>query len=146
MPSPEISKLFDADPPAGLYWAKSHIAVTELARLARAKKMAFFHLEGRKIEKKEQFFNHAAVATKFPAHFGNNWDAFYDCITEFDGIDAEGFVIYFDHTDAFAAHHESQLETLIELFQDAVDFWREDGKGMLVLMSGDAVPPGVKKV
>lgn len=146
MSSPELKQLFDADPPAGLFWMKSHATVAELGRLAHAKKMAFFHLEGRKIEKKEQFFNHAAVAMKFPAHFGNNWDAFYDCITEFDGVDAEGFVIYFDHTDAFASHHESQLETLVELFQDAVDFWREEGKGMLVLMSGDHSPPGVKKI
>ena len=146
MPSPEIKKLFDNDAPKGLYWAKTHFGVAELGRLAKSKKMAFFHLEGQKIEKKEQFFNHAAIAMKFPSHFGNNWDAFYDCITEFDGVEAEGFVIYFDHTDAFATHHESQLETLVELFQDAVDFWEDEGKPMLVLMSGEHTPPGVKKI
>ena len=108
--------------------------------------MAFFHLEGQKIEKKEQFLNHAAVAMKFPSHFGNNWDAFYDCLTDMDWVETEGYVIYFDHTDAFAAHHESQLETVVELFQDAVDFWKSEGRPMLVVLSGTNSPPGMKKI
>ena len=83
---------------------------------------------------------------KFPSHFGNNWDAFYDCLTDMDGVDAEGYVIYFDHTDAFASHHESQLETVVELFQDAVDFWKSEGKAMLVVLSGTNSPPGMKKI
>jgi RNAse (barnase) inhibitor barstar len=120
--------------------------VSELSKLARAKAMAFFHLEGQKIEKKEQFLNHAAVAMKFPSHFGNNWDAFYDCLTDMDWVDAEGYLIYFDHTDAFASHHESQLETVVELFQDAVDFWKAEGKPMLVVLSGTVAPPGIKKI
>jgi RNAse (barnase) inhibitor barstar len=146
MPSPEIKHLFDSETPSGLYWAKTHFGVAELARLAKSKKMSFFHLEGQKIERKEQFFNHAAIAMKFPTHFGNNWDAFYDCITEFDGVESEGFVIYFDHTDAFATHHESQLETLVELFRDAIEFWDDEGKAMLVLMSGEHPPAEVKMI
>ena len=74
------------------------------------------------------------------------WDAFYDCLTDMDSIDAQGYVIYFDHTDAFAGHHESQLETVVELFQDAVDFWKTEGKPMLVVLSGTHSPPGMKKI
>ena len=83
---------------------------------------------------------------KFPDHFGKNWDAFYDCLTDMEWVESKGYVIYFDHTDGFADHHESQLETVIELFQDAVDFWKGDGKSMLVLLSGDHAPAGVKKI
>ena len=146
MASPELKNLLASDQPRGVFWSKSHASVAELSKLARSKGMTFFHLEGQKIEKKEQFFNHAAVAMKFPSHFGNNWDAFYDCLTDMDGIDAEGYVIYFDHTDAFASHHESQLETVVELFQDAVDFWKSEGKAMLVVLSGTNSPPGMKKI
>jgi hypothetical protein len=35
---------------------------------------------------------------------------------------------------------------VIELFQDAVDFWKGEGKSMLVLLSGDHAPAGVKKI
>lgn len=146
MASPELKNLLASDQPRGVFWSKSHASVAELSKLARSKGMTFFHLEGQKIEKKEQFFNHAAVAMKFPSHFGNNWDAFYDCLTDMDGVDAEGYLIYFDHTDAFASHHESQLETVVELFQDAVDFWKSEGKAMLVVLSGTNSPPGMKKI
>lgn len=146
MPSPELKNVFTSDEPRGVYWLKAHAPVTDLSRTARAKGMSFFHLEGKQIEKKEQFLNHAAVAMKFPAHFGNNWDAFYDCLTDMDWVDSDGYVIYFDHTDSFAAHHESQLETVIELFQDAVDFWKDEGKAMLVLLSGENAPNSIKKI
>ena len=147
MPSPELKNTFSSDHPRGVYGLKSHSSVSELGKLAREKGMVFFHLEGKTIEKKEQFLNHAAVAMKFPAHFGNNWDAFYDCLTDMDWVDADGYAIYFDHTDAFANHHESQLETVVELFQDAVDFWKGEGKSMLVLLSGEQpAPPGMKKI
>ena len=146
MPSPELKNIFSSDSPRGVFWMKSHATVSELTRLARAKGMAFFHLEGEKIEKKEQFLNHAAVAMKFPSHFGNNWDAFYDCLTDMDWVEADGYVIYFDHTDAFASHHESQLETVIELFEDAVEFWKGEGQAMLVLLSGEHAPPAMKKI
>ena len=146
MPSPELKTLLATDHPRGVLWLKSHASVSELAKLAKAKKMAFFHLEGQKIEKKDQFLNHAAVAMRFPDSFGKNWDAFYDCLTDFEWVDAKGYVIYFDHTDAFVKHHESQLETAIELFQDAVDYWKDEGKSMLVLLSGTHAPAEVKKI
>lgn len=146
MSSPELKALFAGDAPSGVYWLKSHANVTELGKLAHAKKMAFFHLEGMKIEKKEQFLNHAAVAMKFPSHFGGNWDAFYDCLTDMEWVKSESYAIYFDHTDAFTQHHESQLETVIELFQDAVNYWKDEGRAMLVLLSGEHAPPGVKKI
>ncbi len=146
MSSPELTTLFAHDSPSGVYWLKAHASVTELAKLARTKSLAFYHLEGKKIEKKDQFLNHAAVAMKFPDHFGKNWDAFYDCLTDMEWVDSNGYAIYFDHTDSFAEHHESQLETVIELFQDAVDFWKGEGKSMLVLLSGEHAPTGAKKL
>ena len=146
MPSPELTQLLASEHPSGVYWLKTHASVAELQKHSRAKSLTFFHLEGKKIEKKDQFLNHAAVAMKFPDYFGKNWDAFYDCLTDMEWVESNGYVIYFDHTDGFADHHESQLETVIELFQDAVDFWKGDGKSMLVVLSGDHAPAGVKKI
>ncbi len=146
MASPELKTLLAHEDASGVFWLKAHAAVSEIGAAAKARKWAFFHLEGEKIEKKEQFFNHAAVTMKFPGGFGKNWDAFYDCLTDMDWIEAQGYLIYFDHTDAFEEHHESELETAIEIFQDAVDYWKEEGKAMLVLLSGDQAPPGIAKI
>lgn len=154
MPTPELNTLLALDSPNkpanGVFWLKAHAKVSELSKLAHGKKLAFFHLEGQKIEKKEQFLNHAGVAMQFPADAGKNWDAFYDCLTDMewvdDGTNDAGYAIYFDHTDAFAAHHESQLETVIELFQDAVNYWKGEGKTMVVLLSGNHAPSGMKAI
>ena len=48
MPSPELKNILSSDQPRGVYWLKSHASVPELSKLARAKGMAFFHLEGQK--------------------------------------------------------------------------------------------------
>lgn len=146
MPSPELKNILSSDQPRGVYWLKSHASVPELSKLARAKGMAFFHLEGQKIEGKDQFLNHASVAMKFPSHFGKNWDAFADCITDMDWVRAEGYCIYFDHTDAFAEHHASELDTVIELFEDAVGLWKQEGRSMLVLLSGTHKPDAIKAI
>ncbi len=146
MPSAELKNILSSDQPRGIFWLETHASVPELSKLARLKGMAFFHLEGKKIEGKAQFLNHASVAMKFPSHFGNNWDAFYDCITDMDWVQSEGYCIYFDHTDAFAGHHESELETVIELFVDAIEFWKREGQSMLVLLSGKHKPDALKAV
>lgn len=144
--TPELTALFSAESHGGLRWLKAHANVAELSKAAKGNGLAFFHLEGQRIEKKEQFLNHAAVAMNFPDHFGKNWDAFYDCLTDMDWVDGKGFLIYFDHTDAFAAHNESQLETVIELFEDAIAYWKGEGRPMTVLLSGQHAPAGVKTV
>jgi RNAse (barnase) inhibitor barstar len=141
-----LHKLFEEQKPGGVYWLKNHAAVTELTRICKKKGFAFFHIEGQKIEGKEQFLNAVSVAMHFPDYFGNNWDAFEDCLTDLDWIDAKGYVIYFDHTDGFASHHESQLETVAELFQDAVTYWNGEGKPMVVLLSGSQPAEGVKSL
>ena len=39
-----------------------------------------FYLDGKRINIKEIFLDKAAEAMQFPAYFGNNWDAFDECI------------------------------------------------------------------
>ncbi len=141
-----LEKLFAQESPRGVFWLKAPATPAAVGKLAKARGLTCFHLEGKSIEKKEQFLNHAATVMHFPDYFSNNWDAFEECITDFEWLDAAGFVIYFDHTDNFAAHHESQLETVVELFQDAVNYWKDEGKPMVVLLSGKEAVPGVKKI
>src|SRR5260221_4815902 len=84
----------------GVYWCTSHAPTVDLEKLVTAAGWGYFHIEGQKLMKKEQFLNHAALAMHFPEYFGDNWDAFEDCLTDLSWIDARGFVILYDHTDA----------------------------------------------
>ncbi len=135
-----FSALLDDRIRPGVYLLKTMPTVKDLEQQAKAKGFLFFHLEGKKIEKKEQFLNHAALAMHFPETFGHNWDALEDCLTDLSWVEegdaANGYVILFDHFDPFADHHESQLETVVEIFQSATEYWHDQGKAMFVFLHG----------
>ncbi|HUL56403.1 MAG TPA: barstar family protein [Usitatibacter sp.] len=124
------------------------VASTDAAAVkASAKKagFAYFHVDGTKITRKEQLLNAVATALHFPKSFGHNWDALEECLVDLD-MDADGFVILYDHIDALVEAHPDQFETLVEILRDAVGSWREDGTPMAVLLSGAKAPKGVGKL
>lgn len=141
-----LSELLHEHKGGGIVRVATTPPVSELEKQAKKLGLAFFHIEGRKIEGKHQFLNHAALALRFPEYFGDNWDAFEDCLTDFSWLDDEvkGYVILVDHLDAFDQHHHSQLDTAIEIFKDAASYWHDQGKVMLVVLQGKL--PGLKDV
>ncbi|MGB8337244.1 MAG: barstar family protein [Burkholderiales bacterium] len=130
----------------GVYQLVSDETHTEIEKTAKAAKLAYFHIEGKKIEKKEQFLNHASVAMHFPEYFGGNWDAFADCLEDLSWHDAPGYVVLFDHYDGLASHAHGQFDTLLEIFHSATEYWKEQEKPMVVLLRGKPVLEGIEKV
>jgi RNAse (barnase) inhibitor barstar len=126
----------------GVYRLESAPPLKEMEKQAKNAGYAFFDIEGQKIQKKEQFLNHAALSMRFPEHFGNNWDAFEDCLTDLSWIaednDVAGYVILFDHCDHFAQASPNHFETLIEIFRSAVEYWHGQGRAMFILLHGKA--------
>ena len=116
--------------------------------LASAKKAGFacFHVDGKNITRKEQLLNGVATALRFPKSFGHNWDALEEALGDLEGMDADGYVILYDHIDGLLAAHPDQFETLVEILRDAVTSWKEDGTAMVVLLSGTKAPKGVGKL
>jgi RNAse (barnase) inhibitor barstar len=90
--------------------------------------------------------NHVATALRFPKDFGHNWDALEECLTDLEWVDADGYVIYYDHLDGLLNAHPDQVETLVEILRDAVASWKEDDTAMIVLLSGEKAPKGVGKL
>ena len=106
---------------------------------------AFFHIEGKNISRKEQLLNHVATAMHFPKDFGHNWDALEECLTDMDWVDADGYVIYYEHIEALQATGD-QFDTFVEILRDAVQSWKEDDTAMIVLLTGGKPPKGVKRL
>ena len=117
-----------------------------IQKLAKGAGFAFFHIDGKNITRKEQLMNAVATALHFPKHFGNNWDALEECLTDLEWVDADGYMIYYDHIDGLLTTHPDQFETLVEILRDAVGSWKEDGEPMVVLLSGAKAPKGVAKL
>jgi RNAse (barnase) inhibitor barstar len=130
----------------GIWFLPAHKEARALQKVAKEAGFAFFHIEGKGIGRKEQLLNHMANAMSFPKEFGHNWDALEDHLTDLEWVDADGYVIYYDHIDALLAEHPDQFETLVEILRDAVASWKEDGTAMVVLLSGAKAPKGVGKL
>jgi hypothetical protein len=130
----------------GVYFLGTSPDAKAVKKAASAEGFDYFHIEGRNIARKEQLLNAMATALDLPPHFGHNWDALEECLNDMDSVEGDGFVIHYDHVDALAAAHPSELETLVEILRDSVASWREDGTAMVVLFTGTKAPKGVAKL
>jgi len=129
----------------GVWFTPGNADSRTLHSAAKKAEFTFFHIDGSKIERKEQLLNHVATALRLPKSFGQNWDALEECLTDLEG-EGEGYVIYYDHIDGLLSAHPDQFETLVEILRDAVESWKEDGTPMVVLLSGAKAPKGVSRL
>ncbi len=130
----------------GVWFLSSHLEMRQVQAIAKRAGFACFHIEGKNIQRKEQLLNHVATALHFPKSFGHNWDALEECLTDLEWVDADGYLLYYDHIDGLLDTHPDQFETLVEILRDAVASWKEDGSAMIVLLSGAKAPKGVSKL
>ena len=145
MPLEAIQSLLE-DARGGVWFLPRPLEAKSLQAAAKRAGYAFFHLDGKNIERKEQLLNHVATALHFPNHFGQNWDALEECLTDLEWVDGDGYLIYFDHIDGLLSAHPDQFATFVEIVRDAVESWKEDGEAMVVLLSGAKAPKGVSKL
>ena len=130
----------------GVYFLPNRVEPKSVQAVAKRAGYAFFHIEGKNITRKEQLLNHVATVLQFPNHFGQNWDALEECLTDLEWVDGDGYVIYYDHIDGLLGTHPDQFETLVEILRDSVKSWKDDGEAMVVLLSGTKPPKGVSKL
>jgi RNAse (barnase) inhibitor barstar len=128
-----------------VWFVPGHADTRGVQSAAKKADYTFFHIDGSKIERKEQLLNHLATSLRLPQSFGHNWDALEECLNDLEG-DGEGYLIYYDHIDGMLNAHPDQFETLVEILRDAVGSWKEDGTPMVVLLSGAKAPKGVAKL
>jgi RNAse (barnase) inhibitor barstar len=70
-----------------------------------------------------------AIAQQFtlPPHFGKNFDALYDSMTDplhKSGLQP-GFIVVLEHIPANAKFDKEAREQLLDIFRDAADYWAD---------------------
>ena len=69
------------------------------------------------------------IATQFtfPPHFGKNFDALYDCMTDplHKCGPQPGFVVVLEQIPALPKFDKEAREQLLDIFRDAADYWGE---------------------
>lgn len=72
---------------------------------------------------KAEFLRRIAVALRFPAWFGHNWDALADCLADMSWWPADGHVLILEHADRFRIAAESDFLEALEILGEAANDW-----------------------
>ena len=88
----------------------------------------------RKVRDKTAFLDACAEALAFPPHFGQNWDAFYDCLAEPGAGPGTALLLIFDDLSGFARTEPEEFDAALDTLADAAEFWRGNGRRLLVLV------------
>lgn len=76
---------------------------------------------------KQQVLGCIASAFHFPKHFGKNFDALSDCLTDLTckAGPQPGFLVVLEQLPHTPKFDREARETLLDVFRDAADFWAE---------------------
>ncbi|MEY4562037.1 MAG: hypothetical protein RLZZ618_1314 [Pseudomonadota bacterium] len=76
---------------------------------------------------KQDVMEAIAESFLFPAHFGKNLDALYDCMTDLvhKSGTQPGFVVVLEQLPDNPRFDREAREQLLDVFRDAADFWAE---------------------
>lgn len=87
----------------------------------------FLYANLSKAQTKQEVLEQIAEDFLFPAHFGKNLDALYDCMTDLvhkSGAQA-GFVVVLEQLPDNSRFDREAREQLLDVFRDTADFWGE---------------------
>lgn len=120
----------------GIYRFDSRATVEFLRDEAAAAGWQLFYLDGSKVRDKKSFLEKSAHAMKFPDYFGNNWDAFEECVNDLTWTPAPGYILLFQAPERFIKNARSDWETAVDIFSSAIENWGEQGIPFYVLLRG----------
>ncbi len=76
---------------------------------------------------KQDVLDMIAQQFTFPAHFGKNFDALYDCMTDplHKSGPQPGFIVVLESIPATPKFDKEAREQLLDIFRDAADYWND---------------------
>ncbi|KIG05800.1 barstar family protein [Caballeronia sp. ATUFL_M2_KS44] len=101
--------------------------VQELADEANRLGQHFLYAYLGQAQSKQEVLETIALSFLFPKHFGKNYDALYDCLTDLvhKAGSQPGFVIVLEQLPIAQKFDKEGRETLLDVFRDAAEFWAE---------------------
>ena len=71
----------------------------------------------------ESLFRELATVFQFPDYFGENYNAFNDCITDLDWLPAEGYLFVIKNSARLMIEESDNLEVLLRILDRAGKEW-----------------------
>ncbi len=111
------------------------VSATRLVALtAETETLGFpvFIISPEKATSTAEWLQHLAQHLNFPAHFGANFDALYECLCDREVMPQTACVLVIDHLQALG---EEASDTLIAVLQAVADEWREQQRPFWALFN-----------
>jgi len=101
--------------------------VDDLMQAARQADQHFLYANLTAAQSKQDVLDGIAESFMFPAHFGKNLDALFDCMTDLvhKSGPQTGFVVVLEQLPDNPRFDREAREQLLDVFRDAADFWAE---------------------
>jgi RNAse (barnase) inhibitor barstar len=101
--------------------------VTDLQEEAARLGQHFLYAYCAEATTKQQVMTCIASAFHFPRHFGKNFDALGDCLTDlaYKAGPQPGFLVVIEQLPNTPKFDKEARETLLDVFRDAADFWAD---------------------
>jgi hypothetical protein len=110
-------------------------AVTALVALAESLGLEAVRIDLAGCQDKAGFLARIAAALGFPAWFGANWDALYDCLTDLSWRQGPGWVLILENAHDLRQAAPEALDTALAIMADAAVAWDERGLPLRVFVA-----------
>ena len=109
---------------AGVYHMPQ-VAPEPLIAAAQSVGCAVFRINLAGVRDKAGMLDAIGKARDFPEWFGHNFDALTDCLTDLNWSPADGYFVLLEHCDGIHGLAESDFVTMLQVFEQAADEWRD---------------------
>jgi hypothetical protein len=128
-------RLFSRAANSGVYFDEGIAGAAEIRSAAESLEFTFFRLDLQGTGGRQRFLKVAADAFQFPEYFGENWDAFADCLTDFAWCKAKGYVLLIENMESFADTSPEDMSIARGIFEDAAGHWKKQGTPFFVVFA-----------
>ncbi|TFH36083.1 MAG: barnase inhibitor [Dehalococcoidia bacterium] len=94
------------------------------------------------VRDKAGLLSETARSLGFPSHFGMNWDALNDSLTDMSWRPAAGYVVLFTGLRAFAENAVADVEILTRILVGTAGYWKQRRVPFYIILSERPLPDG----
>lgn len=81
-------------------------------------------IRGKKSSTTDAFFNEISAVFQFPYYFGENWNAFEECITDLDWLEGDAYLLMVNNaSELLRDADEEDLRLLLQVLARAHEAW-----------------------
>jgi hypothetical protein len=135
----KLHAVLTGEVPPGLYRFPSRMGHNRVCHDVTQAEWQCHQVQGRAIRDKAAFLAAFAAALHFPSHFGHNWDAFADSLSDLSWLnpsETKGIIIVYADPDPFAKTAPADWAIACDIFNNAVRSWHAAGTPLFILLRG----------